>query len=251
MDDQGLHLPAPAKKDPSAIILPFGKYKGATVAQVVESDLEYVNWILTQGWLPEKFAELHAALLSRGAGTDDTPEHNALQGRFTDPVFCAAFVCAVTDESVLWKRLDDDVSGIGHEWLWRENDGSRQMKEEARTYKDRYEGALAAIAGGDYALSTSVWFEDRGVDVTVVWWWATGREMEWRFRGRTEQVELKPALGDDYPTVMRQMQRLGVRNLVVGRYTGRGVSEQVLRTILESSGIRLIFVDEIESKMMV
>ena len=84
-------------KEPSAIIIPFGKHKGATVAELLAKDPAYADWITAQGWVAERFAELHAAILSRGAGTDDTPEHNAIQVRFLDPVFRAAFLTTVAD----------------------------------------------------------------------------------------------------------------------------------------------------------
>lgn len=76
--------------DPSAIVVPIGKYKGATVAELLVRDPAYVEWITSQGWFAQRFAEVHAAIISRGAGTDDTPEHNQLQARFMEPEFRTA-----------------------------------------------------------------------------------------------------------------------------------------------------------------
>ena len=81
-------------RDPSALVLTFGKHKGATVAELVDREPDYARWLAAQGWVAERFAELHAAILSRGAPTDDTPEHNALQARFIDHDFRVAFLQA-------------------------------------------------------------------------------------------------------------------------------------------------------------
>jgi len=54
---------------PSAIVIPFGKHKGAIVAELLEKDPAYAEWIIAQGWVAERFAVLHAAILSRGAGS--------------------------------------------------------------------------------------------------------------------------------------------------------------------------------------
>jgi len=38
------------KKDPSAIILPFGKHKGKTVAELLATDPQYADWVSAQAW---------------------------------------------------------------------------------------------------------------------------------------------------------------------------------------------------------
>lgn len=82
------------RNTPEALVLPFGKHKGKTVAELLEVDREYAQWLAAQGWLAERFAELHAALAARGSASDETPEHNALQARFLDEVFRVAAVIA-------------------------------------------------------------------------------------------------------------------------------------------------------------
>lgn len=82
--------------DPSAIVVPFGKHRGKTVAELLTVDPAYADWVTAQGWVAERFAELHAAILSRGAGADDTPEHNALQARFLDSNFRESFMNIVS-----------------------------------------------------------------------------------------------------------------------------------------------------------
>ncbi len=41
--------------------IPFGKYKGKTI-EALASDLSYVQWILDQAWVAQKYPDLHDAL---------------------------------------------------------------------------------------------------------------------------------------------------------------------------------------------
>lgn len=57
-------MPIP-ENDKSAIVVPFGKHKGRTVAELLTHDPSYAEWITNQGWVAERFAELHAAIPCR------------------------------------------------------------------------------------------------------------------------------------------------------------------------------------------
>lgn len=263
--------------DPSAIVVPFGKHKGATVAELLVKDAEYADWIMAQGWVAERFAELHAALATRGAGTDDTPEHNALQARFLDEDVRAATLrlCRadlliktrrLTVESHNWELRDQiyraarSVNAARDQQIW----ANRVSRADRPEITQERETAAAAVAKASEDanrleslweslpldvchLATSVTFEQRGVDVVLAWAWKT--ENERRETAGGVSIELKPSLGDDFPTVMRQMKRTGTDLLVVGTYNGRGVSEPQLRQMFKASGLDLIFVQEIEEEM--
>ena len=100
----------------------------------------------------------------------------------------------------------------------------------------------------EWALKTAVRFEQEGIDVRLDAGFL-------KSPGPAEigiavlAVEIKPTIGDDYPTVMRQMRRLGAKILLVGTYTGRGVSEPQMRAMFEASAIKVVFVQEIEERM--
>jgi uncharacterized protein CbrC (UPF0167 family) len=251
------------KKDPSAVVLNFGKHRGATVAEVLAKDPGYAEWIMTQGWLAERFAEVHAALASRGAASDDTPEHNAMQAKFLDHTYALACLLAATG---IQKRADD--------WaVWRASelnaDMTKQLNEVARfdqfdqevtdplqkerdsTWRANVAAAARAKANeaataisrlpqskSSLMLVARVAFEVRGVDVVV------------RTHGfDTWQIELKPSLGDDFPSVMRQMSRTGATILVASAYSGRGVDEPTLRKMFAANGMSLVFERDIEAEL--
>jgi hypothetical protein len=298
--------------DPSALVIPFGKHKDATVAEVLATDPSYADWLLAQAWFAERFATLHAALLTRGAGTDDTPEHNALQARFLDPLFRAAFLLLryhkhlTRCRDLFWAHVPEmraqnlaeaeklaaywtggDAGAEDHpqrRFLPGENpdswSGQRYSRELAAWEANRSKklpDALANLAGAradltaalpPVTLKTSVKFEQRGVDVVVSGHmksrgdtppWFTREHAEiWqcvdistdRFRSVSScietGIELKPTIGDDYPTVMRQMQRLECRHLVIGNFSGRGVSLPVMCQMFETNGMRVSTVQDIE-----
>lgn len=254
---------------PSAIVIPFGKHKGATVAELLEKDPAYAEWITAQGWVAERFAELHAAILSRGAGTDDSPEHNIIQARFLDPVFQIACVSAAYPGLIAYEK-DERVKSVGenafksvwkgdaryHVEGWRVRNtnfadvhmaiAAEQAIKDAENASDKINGEKARIEAENTerknGVLSRVVFEQKGIDAVIsfknIMYWDT-----------TFKVEIKPSMGDDYPTVMRQVQRLGCSILVVGEYTGRAVPEPLVRQMFAASGIVMISVRDIEAEI--
>lgn len=220
--------------NPSAEVIPFGKYKGATVAELLARDPAYAQWLLGQEWLADRFAKLHAAILTRGAAPDDTPEHNAFQARFLDPHFCIAFLLAVG-----WRTLKDEPPKVV--------EAVRTLRTDGSAFQVRFE--------------VSVEFEWYGIDVVLscAWHWDNqekdddaGYKIVEDFThvwNKGVRIEVKPSLGDDFPSVMRQMQRLRCRYLVIQTYTGRGVSLQDLRKMFAANDLRLVMLQEIEAEL--
>ena len=44
-------------------MIPFGKYNGKTIKEVVSKDLQYSQWLITQPWFSIKFIELHQSFM--------------------------------------------------------------------------------------------------------------------------------------------------------------------------------------------
>jgi hypothetical protein len=170
-------------------MVPFGKYRGQPVA-VLQQDAQYCQWLLGQGWVAERFPELHTIIINNFGEPSETPEHNALQARFLDDDFVLATVRAVA---------------------------------------------------GTYGHAGDVSFEDHGIDAII-------RSDVARPFG----VELKPALGDEYPAVLRQIAKY-CRDidmaLIIGAYTGVGATLGQVRKIFKSRNIPVFLVSEIEEFM--
>jgi uncharacterized protein (DUF3820 family) len=78
--------------EPEANIIPFGKYRGRLVAEVLVDDPAYLQWLSGQEWFRAKFTLLHQVIINRGAEPEETPDHNAMQVQFLDDDFCLRFI---------------------------------------------------------------------------------------------------------------------------------------------------------------
>jgi len=241
-------------QDPSSLIMPFGKHKGSTVAELLAKDPGYAEWVMSQGWLAERFAEIHAAIASRGTLSDDTPEHNALQARFLDENFRNAFLNLLDLDFIKIadceqkKHLVNDAFAAYIE-KYKKDVGRRHDEYWKFTFQEKIE-FLSEKEGFDlesYKLFTSVEFERKLVDVVINWAHSITPVKPSYNEYYSLKVEIKPEIGDDYPSILRQMQRVGCKYLVTLKYNGKGVSEPVLKQIFEASGYSLVFVRDIEA----
>lgn len=247
--------------DPATVIVPFGKYKGVAAADLPAIDPRYAQWLLAQGWVAQQFAAIHAAIAARGATNDDSPEHNALQVRFLDPGFRLACL-----QLALGKGFDESRERDRKIYIeYAEAEVSSRKRDLGRTFSndsvakrqsalEAAEAALITVKNNDYQCRTRAVFECGGVDVVLHWVHTLfGAEpVGWMVYVEEKSqisIELKPSMGDDFPTVMRQMRRLKCAYLVVGTYNGTTVSEDQLRQMFEANGQKIIFVREIEAQM--
>lgn len=206
-------------EDPSNLLIPFGKHRGKTVAELLDADPQYAEWLLTQAWLTQRYSAVHAALASRGATTDDTPEHNAMQMRFLTPLFRASCYLCLQDPALDRDRVSYVEAGIAH------------------------------------AFTSSAHFEDRGVDVTLHAGFMAEADIE---RGALPEhyirgswgIELKPVLSDDYPTVMRQMRRLSCNVLLIDQYVEGAVPLFDLCAMFQANHQRLLTMREVNDKLV-
>lgn len=215
--------------DPSAIVIPFGKHRGATVAELLVKDPQYAEWLLGQRWLAERFAELHTAILSRGAGSDDTPEHNAIQARFLDPLFQTAFLFAASDPNDLHAAQFDD------------NPNYVEIKPTPPRWITNYVSA----GPSPHPLSFAVQFEGNGIDVLLRWGFVHPNSLR---SAHSIPIEIKPSLGDDYPAVMRQMQRLRATHLLIDKYAG-SIPLHAVRSMFGANSQNLITLQEVEAEI--
>jgi uncharacterized protein (DUF3820 family) len=81
--------------DDAPKIIPFGKYRGRLLDEVLADDPAYLQWLAGQDWFRAKFNILHQVIINRGAEPEETPDHNAMQVKFLDDDFCLRFLNAV------------------------------------------------------------------------------------------------------------------------------------------------------------
>jgi uncharacterized protein (DUF3820 family) len=53
--------------DGKGTVVPFGKYKGRLVEELLVADPSYLQWLCGQDWFRAKFVSLHQVIINRGA----------------------------------------------------------------------------------------------------------------------------------------------------------------------------------------
>jgi hypothetical protein len=68
-------------------LVPFGKHKGQPV-EVLLADRGYVEWLLAQPWVRDRFPTFHTTIINYGGEPVETPEHNPMQAACLDDGRC-------------------------------------------------------------------------------------------------------------------------------------------------------------------
>ena len=236
-----------------ATVVPFGKYKGQPVETML-ADTEYMAWLEAQPWFRQRFSNLMTQkdqdALSR------TPVHNRLQSLFLKSAYCAGFV------EVVWPKWSRDIGTAERlakdiEEMIIENYSKSswdRLKEDdikgLRVVQDElmYYPTLTA---------RKIWttFERNGADVYFVLQaekyhlhksngsYSAGKTMS---EDNEFRIEIKPVVADDYPAVLRQMNRNQTQYLFVGGYSGEGATREEFVDIFECSGKTVVFKDDLD-----
>lgn len=209
-------------------IIPFGKYKGQPI-EALREDKQYLDWLTTQSWFVEKYQSIYTLIVNNFTEPTETPEHNELQGKFLD----------LRATSNMLERFME----VSVDYIYNNKTGP-DVKLLSYAEKGRH--------------ATRVKFEVFGFDVLVFYTVEVEGRHIWGdkeypisdFEGKL-WVELKPAIGDDYPAILRQIKAAsdnpkiyGTKVLVYKQYTGIGVSEEVMQAIFENEGIKVLKVKE-------
>ena len=223
--------------DGNGVVVPFGKYRGHRVDEIRTIDPGYLEWLVAQAWLAEKYREVHAAIAT-ARGSEDSPEHNAMQVRFLDAEFLRkfsdlAFPDLRPDRLRIEKRFDRVLIQRGG---WK----TVQIPDYEEVIPDRV--AFEVMGGWDVGVIT-----ERG----------------------TVYVECKPSVGDDFTGIPRQMKKRCERTnadsrgrtdqrylanylretiLLVDRWFSTNVTPEQIKAVFDASCIRVFEMSEVEEK---
>lgn len=90
-------------------------------------------------------------------------------------------------------------------------------------------------------------FEDRGVDVMLHVYCASREHPVELLRAillGPYLIEIKPVVSDDYPAVLRQMNRNASKVLFLKSYTGRGATREQFIATFATAGFRIVFLEQ-------
>lgn len=201
-------------------LIPFGKYKGQPVEQL-QNDPEYAKWLLAQPWFASRYSGIHTLIVNNFKDAADSPEHNVLQARLLDrrfafQVFCAGYQAKELPNFEIWE--------------------STKLRDFRNT-----------MLNVDELCEYEIEFEVKGWDAVVhamyVAWGNPDsyrslypREIKW---GGTLQIEVKPTIGEDFPTVLRQVKSRGGKGCVlVEDFACESVPFEQVREIFATSRFR-------------
>ena len=260
-------------------IVPFGKYKDRPVEDML-ADADYMTWLEAQPWFRDRFGHL----LPQDMRDDiqATPTHNKLQVLFLNSAYCIAFARAAgkksfSDQETMARASVEkncELAGLAYilsqselakvraerqSWCAK-NPGAaddnwqiREFDHDERRHAQSAERAgrqLDALNSAKYVIKAMSAFEVAGADVVVLlrWQWPSfehGYDVagnERRFR-----IEIKPTMGDDYPVVLRQMQRHKTTYLFVDQYDAEGATTEQMIAIFRAGGKAVVFKRDVDA----
>ena len=183
----------------SSVRMPVGKYRGQDLYDVMESDPGYIEWISQQEWFRQQHPQVYK---------------NVLQARFLDETMRNALAD--------WYLPEFDVDAFVKRELANHRSAQREYAAKALekhwcrkvTTQVSTTGPVFEALGIDVSFSCRRHVSVRGVGKTVIE--DEGEESELN-------IEVKPTVGDDYPTVLRQI--LAARARYWNRIVTRGVND--------------------------
>jgi hypothetical protein len=261
-------------------VVNFGKYRGQPI-EILASDRGYCDWLMAQPWFRERHQNLYTVIINHYQQPADTPEHNALQALFLAPDYREAFLDLVDLDwtATHWgwhcDRLRNDLGRWEEAVANAEREVAEAQERERAAGRDpttertgwyfgksaeqtlanaREQLAQAQAQDDAMTLHTRAVFEEGNIDVCIGADLYADAARKNHLRSTSLNIEVKPTVGDDYPSVLRQMNRASVtmgpaKYLFLEAYTGVGVTEAQLRQIFKASGKRVVFRHEVDARL--
>ena len=256
-------------------LIPFGKYKGQPVevwrrisSMPSGSRRSRGFGISLRGSIPLLLISFRSRVRRRSMPSE-TPEHNALQVLFLDDQFCARFFGVLKQDwqpdlvTALRKNVEAERQSVIKGTHERYN---KTLRQECERALERYAGSI------EWGIKFWRAFEEESVDVRLSCSICTRSKLPeyqdsysytashvnegsvWAecwvvsdLRLHEIKVEIKPAVGDEYPAVLRQMRGNRSNVLFTERYIGTRASEKQFVETFKMSGMRVVFRHEVEA----
>lgn len=262
-------------------LVTFGKYKGQPV-EALMADTNYVEWLMAQPSFTEgRHKNVYDMVTKRGVVDPKTPVHNAMQARFLDKELIYKFA-AIRNNFFM-----DDIEPVKHlrpKWsVYHSNDDEKEFYYRHMCYPTKYPPCESEIVRCDFedynnyeastyigvSLVNNTKFEkdnwDVIIDCTLAHVFKRGRDGHahggpdiWSVKLPNVKIyiELKPSLGDDYPAVMRQINKRLTNGpviekdawklIVIDSFNGKGVTWEQVQEMISTCGCTLVYLPAIQ-----
>ncbi|RII24981.1 MAG: hypothetical protein CXR30_19395 [Geobacter sp.] len=247
-------------------IMTFGKYKGESV-EVLATDKKYAEWLLAQPWFKQEHLNIYTIVVNNFRHPVDTPEHNALQVKFLDPKYALKLAYLLKPDIFYWtpekitevlKSRLGDIKDIKH---------LEAIKNKINNLPDQQ---LLHISEPNLENKYDVSYSARYGIYLNFDYFMQNQEDIYSFSFNNNQfmniaLEIKPTIGDDFPSVLRQIKasmpitmevydnivlKKTFYCLLVGEYTGVGASKEQFIQYFQSQKYNVIFVKDLESVLL-
>jgi hypothetical protein len=234
-------------------LVPFGKYKGQPVETML-SDRDYIDWVIAQpgivSMLQVKFPALFNIITIGAPANDDSPVHNKLQAKFLDKKFQAAFIEAVTGKTISF-FVDRINAKKRDQWEAERRRVQEECHQRLDTYKtapglDYYKQRLKNIIDEWEQLPKSPPLISAS-EIKTYLEFECGFDVLFYFGRDTWKIEIKPILGDDFPSVLRQIKRNEANVVLVGEFCSASCTLEEVRAIFTPA--KIVTLDEIDRIM--
>ena len=231
-------------------IIPFGKYKGKPIIEVISKHKKYIEWLMLQNWLSEELrSQINVFITHGGKNSEETPEHNRIQMIFLNREYrraiCSFFYrCPIIPKKV---SFEAKVGAIFADVFF--DFKTKGVTSSSRVCDKCKENTL---------FSRNYAFMEKPVMCD-----SCGRERPTSFDFKYYNpisgkmfIEIKPSVSDEYPSVLRQIKRMqeeaerGCFVLLYGSFDSKYVSEDEFVEIFESSKIKCVSMKQLEEKRL-
>lgn len=194
-----------------AEIVTFGKYKGLPVTAMLQ-DVQYCDWLMQQNWFCDRYKAIHTLIINNFGQPSETPEHNRLQNYILKQNVIEQIVKYFTNKNTKIGDIEaePEVDGWDIKINWFEYKCEKECEHFEKGCPFRYSHCLP----------------------------------------RSVLIEVKPSIGDDYPSIIRQMKANSIRDpygekmLIYQQYNGVGVSEYDMIAQFKMCGFDVCRLDE-------
>lgn len=254
-------------------IIPFGKYKGQPI-DVLQSDKQYADWLMQQDWFREKYPQFNTIIINNFNAPQDSPDHNKLASLFLNDEFCIKLFkfCnshvtskhRITEARHLPKKLSMyefseyaikcDVTsiednGYSIKRTFEAKEGSDVLIEVTKTYilhyyiQNKYNNLYSEVSFYKPGLGHYTFYYriKQMTDILI----ETTKE---HYEFSKAAIEIKPVVGDDYPTVMRQCRAQKSNVLFIGEFKSSVISINDLRKMFHD--IRIVLLSDINTEVI-
>ncbi len=238
-------------------LIPFGKHKGEPV-EALAGDKNYTQWLLSQPWFKEKFQNIYTIVINNFLVPENTPEHNKMHVKFLERDYSLKLAYYLNPDIFQWNsaRINEELtrklnrpgpsaSIVMDKIIERYGSGIKLLRISEPTVESGYDVAYSV----SYGVPIRFDYESPTNGNTYTFELVTNRMVRLI-------IEIKPTIGDDFPSVLRQMKasmpikqsdsiQKTINCLLVGEYTGEGATKEQFQQFFETQKYKVIFASEI------